>query len=151
MLFATLIAGALQGGLAYLALSRRAQMRKATVSVDTSDRSVVFRHFQFISTFLPEKPREEVRIRFEEVIAAYPVVRGVEVRTTKGKVQVPDEMDRFPVLASALGEIASSNAANQAEHQKAVAAEPKVRTAWYGWLILAAGVGIVFFLVWKLM
>ncbi len=156
MLLAALPFALLLGGLAFFMVSERARWRRATVSIDTDEGLVEFRDFRFTAAFLPEKPRKVERIRFEEIIAAYPCefskgTMGVEVRTTKGKVCIPDEMDRFPVLASLLGEIASANAADKAGHQKAVDSEPAIRTAWYGWVILAASVGVVLHFGWRFM
>ena len=134
---------------------QRETPRNATIEIDSQRAQFIFRNFRFVSTFLPEEPRVEEVVRFDEVLgSARTEVRrdtpGLEIRTAKGTVIVSSEMENFPFLEDALDDLVEANL-TRAEQGEPLAPEPKIRTPWYGWLILAVAVGSVAYLGWKFM
>jgi hypothetical protein len=146
----------LTGIFAYFYGAERARLKSSSLEIDAVREQLTFRRFRFIASFLPERPREEEVVRFEQVLGVKRVevqkgIWGLAVRTEKGTVTISEEMEHFDVIASTLTELAASNASRKYEYRKKLEAEPRIRTAWYGWLILLGAVAIVMVVGWKLM
>ena len=133
------------GALAYIAVRERSLAHRRSIEIDTDRGSVTFRHFRFVSRFLPEKPRDCVHLYFSEILNARRVqvqkgVYGIEVRTTKGKVRISEEMDHYDRLVSSLAAVIEANMRDQESYTRTLALEPRIQTPWYGWLLLVLGV-----------
>lgn len=144
----------LSGLFAFFYGVERARLKRSSLEIDLERGVIIFRHFRFVATFLPEKPREEEVVRFDEVLALQRVeaqrgIAGLRVRTTKGAVVVSEEMEHFDTIVAALSEAVSANQLREDAYRRQVQAEPKIKTAWYGWVILAAAVLIVMLIGWK--
>jgi len=156
MFFAGFPFAVLSGAFAYFYGAERARLKRSSLEIDVGRGVFTFRHFRFVSTFLPERPREEETVRFEEVLGFEHVevqkgVSGLRVRTTKGTVTISEEMEHFDTIVAALSETVTANQSRKEEYRKQIEAEPKIETAWYGWLILFAAVAIVILVGWKTM
>lgn len=142
---------------AALLASERARLKRSSLTIDPSRGVIIFHHFRFVATFLPEKPRETEKVLFDQILdvrfrhGEKGGPNRLEIKTTKGALVVSDEMEDFELIGSILGEIVTANKSNVAEYQKALQARPKIKTAWYGWLILLGAIAIVAFIVWKFM
>ena len=142
---------------AVLLISERARLKRSSLTIDPSRGAIIFHHFRFVATFLPEKPRETEEVLFDQILGVRFRLgekggpNRLEIKTTKGRLTVTDEMEDFESIENILGDIVAANKSNVAEYQKALQAGPKIKTAWYGWLILFGAVAIVAFIVWKFM
>jgi hypothetical protein len=134
---------------------QRETQRNASIEIDSQRAQFTFRNFRFVSTFLPEKPRPEEVVRFNEVVGAVgSEVRrgtpGLQIRTAKGTVLVSSEMENFSFLEAMVADLVEANL-TRADEGEPLPTEPEIRTAWYGWLILLVAVGSVAYLGWKFM
>lgn len=157
VMFSVMLGGAIVvGGAMLLSFSSEKQRLTQSVAFDPVRRVIRFENFQFISTFLPEKPRILEVIEFVNVLGSdfYPSGRGpamLHIRTTKGSVDLTDQMENFEQVRAIIESVILLNKANREVYQEKLNAEPEIRTAWYGWLILLGAFAAVAFLCWKFM
>ena len=153
MFFAIFSFSILIGLYAYFYATERLRLIKSNLVFDPQHSSITFRHFRFTSSFLPQKPREEETIRFDQVISIgrFGDVAGLELRTEKGKVVISPEMEHFDAIEDILSDLVKANASRADEFKKSLQAEPKIKTAWYGWLILLISIATVIYVGWKFM
>lgn len=117
---------------------------KVTIDIDNS--KLILEGFRFTSQFLPESPRSREEVLFSEVIdfdhELSSLNPGIRLRTSKGSVLIPSKLDDYSSIESALEEIVDTN------HELGVDVPPapKIKTAWYGWVILAGVVVIAYLL-----
>lgn len=148
--------GVLAGVFAFVYGAERARLRRSSLEIDTLCGVFTFRHFRFVAAFLPEKPREEETVRFDEVLDARHIevqkgIGGIRVRTLKGRVTISEEMEHFESIVAAFGTAAEANQASPDEFRRKLEAEPKIKTPWFGWLILFVAVLIVGLTGWHAM
>lgn len=142
---------------AALLANERARLKRSFLTIDPSRGAIIFHHFRFVATFLPEKPRETEEVLFDQILdvrfrhGEKGGPNRLEIKTTKGGLAVTDEMENFESIGNILGDIVAANKSNVTEYQKALQAGPKIKTAWYGWLILLGAIAIVALIVWKFM
>jgi hypothetical protein len=154
--FAAFPFAVLSGIFAWIYGAERARLKRSSIEIDAQRGQITFRHFRFVASFLPEKPREEELIRFDQILALRRVevqkgIYGLSVKTEKGAVTISEEMEHFEAIETTLSELVASNQSREDEFRKKVEAAPKIKTAWYGWLILFGGVAVVVFVGWKFM
>ncbi len=65
------------------------------------------------------------------------------LRTTAGKVTIPDTVQPFQPLAAVILDAAEVNRKNPTAFAAALAREPQIKIPWFGWLILALGLALV--------
>ncbi len=71
------------------------------------------------------------------------------MRTTGGRVTVKDDLHPFQTLADVLSDIVELNRTSPEAYAAALAREPKIRTPWYGWLIMVAAIGAIAYVAVK--
>lgn len=122
------------------------------IEVDGRRAVVFFRNLTFVAAFSGNKRRPIVELPFSELLAlttgynkgtAY-----LNLRTTAGRVFWTDKVRPFDTLAALLDDIIELNRTDPAAYQAARAREPVIRTPWYGWAMLMAGVVAVAALAW---
>lgn len=137
---------------AYFYGVERFRDQRKIVEIDTQNGVIVFRHFRFITAFLPDAPREAESVRFSEVIGTEIGIdnRGtrIRLRTSKGIVTVTDEMAQFDVILVAFNEIVEANQSRESDYAKLLEQEPKIKTPWYAWVVFFMAVGVVAIIGW---
>lgn len=122
------------------------------VEVDGKRAMVVFRNLAFVAAFSGNRRQPMVELPFSELLAlttgynkgtAY-----LNLRTTAGRVFWTDKVRPFDTLVALLDDIIELNRNDPAAYRAARAREPVIHTPWYGWAILATGVGAVVALSW---
>lgn len=136
-----LIARTRKGGLHFLPYPDR------EVDVDFDKRTVTFRGFQFITSFIANKAVRELTLPFTEIVGGRIWVNhgqsSLALRTTAGKVGIPDTVQPFQPLAAVLLDAVEVNRKNPTTFAEALAREPRIRTPWYGWMIFALALAII--------
>ena len=117
------------------------------VEVNFPKRTVTFRGFRFITSFIGNKPLRELTLPFADILGGRIWANhgqfSLTLRTTSGKVTSPDMVQPFQPLAAVLLDAAEVNRKNPTAFAAALAQEPQIRTPWYGWLILALALAAV--------
>ena len=125
------------------------------IEIDGQRAVVTFHHCAFIRAFVGNPTQTRTELPFSGVLSAVvetnKYTQAIVVRTTQGQVLLPGGLQPFQEAADLLADIAELNRASPAAYAAALAQEPKIKTAWYGWLILAAGVGAAIYCGWKFM
>lgn len=128
--------------------------RTQEVEIDAARMTVIFRHFAFVDSFARNPVRETTELPFSELLVGT-IDSGqraghlqLSLRTTQGRVFIPDSVEPFSHLASHLIGLAELNRGNTVTYREALSREPVIRTPWWGWLILAAGIGFIAWLCW---
>lgn len=149
------VSAMISGIIAFFEWVVRSRSKKLNLILDPQSSSITFRHFRFTASFLPEKPREEEIIRFDQIISTdilrdpeFGGIDGLELRTKKGKVVISKEIEHFAAISGILSGLETANALRADEFQR-LQAELKIKTPWYGWLILLISVIIVIYVEWK--
>ena len=136
-----LVARTSKKGLHFLPYPERA------VEVNFSKRTVTFRGFRFITSFIGDKTLRELTMPFADILGgriwADHGQFSLYLRTTAGKVTIPDTVQPFQPLAAVLLDTAEVNRKNPTAFSAALAREPQIKTPWYGWLILALALAVV--------
>ncbi len=116
---------------------------KREVEVNFSTRTVTFRGFRFITSFIGNKTLPELTLSFTDILGGRIWANhgqfSLILRTTAGSVTIPDAVQPFQPLAAVLLDAAEVNRKNPTAFATALAREPQIRTPWYGWLFLALG------------
>ena len=117
------------------------------VEVDAVKETIVFRGFTFIRSFMGNAPTPQIELRFEDILGGR-IWRSHErsslhLRTTAGAVTIMDDVSPFQELVVLLLDAAEANRARPDRYAQAVSRELRVKTPWYGWLILAVAFGAV--------
>jgi len=123
-----------------------------SVEVDGRRAMVVFRHFTFVTTFVGNRKKALTEVPFTDLLAGS-VRRDkrrafLTLRTTSGKVVVSDRLQPFQELVKLLLDAVELNRTFPDQYRAALAREPRVRTPWYGWLIIAAALAAVAVVWW---
>lgn len=128
--------------------------RPQAVEIDAARMTVVFRHFAFVKSFVGNPVRETTELPFSELLVGT-IDSGqrsghlqLSLRTTQGRVFIPDSVKPFGQLANHLIGLAELNRGNSITYREALNREPVIRTPWWGWLTLAAGIGFIAWLCW---
>lgn len=119
------------------------------IEIDGGRAIVTFYNCTFVRQFVGNPEQARMELPFSAILSAY-VGEGryrefLTVRTTQGRVSVSDNVKPFEDLADLLADIAELNRTSPAAYAAALAQEPKIKTAWYGWVILASAVGAVIY------
>lgn len=135
--------------------SEKKRLAQAKIEMYAETESIVFHHFRLTSQFLPEPPRDKENVNFSDILGCkfYSTQGGdsLHVRTTKGKVVIPEEMSDFQSLAQIFGRLVEANKSNAIEFEEKSKEEPVIRTPLYGWLILASAVACAAVAGWYFM
>jgi hypothetical protein len=130
-----------KGGLHFLPYPQR------EVDVNFAKRTVTFRGFRFITSFIGNKPVRELTLPLADILGGRIWTNhgqfSLNLRTTAGKVTIPDTVQPFQPLAAVLLDAIEVNRKSPGTFAAALAREPKIRTPWYGWLILALALAVV--------
>ena len=125
------------------------------VEIDGHRAIVAFHNFTFVRAFVGNPKLKLVELPFTDILSVFQeYYKGrafLTVRTTRGRVVMKDNLHPFQTLADVLADIVELNRTSPESYAAAVAREPKVNTPWYGWLIIAAAVGAVVYVGWKVM
>jgi hypothetical protein len=117
------------------------------VELNFPQRTVSFRGFRFITSFIGNKPIPELTLPFTDILAGRMWANhgqfSLVLRTTAGKVTIPDTVQPFQTLATVLLDAVEVNRKNPEAFTAALAREPQIKTPWYGWLIFAASLAAV--------
>jgi len=117
------------------------------VEVNFRKETVTFRGFKFITSFIGNKPLRELILPFTDILGGRIWANhgqfSLYLRTTAGKVTIPDTVQPFQPVAAVLLDAAEVNRKNPTAFAAALAREPQIRTPWYGWLILALALAAV--------
>ncbi len=163
MFFAVFPFAVLFGIFAYFSGAERSRLKRSSLEIDAQNGLLTFRHFRFVASFFPEKPRVEEVVRFDQILGVRRVevqkgnywwqkgISGLRVRTDKGAVTISEEMEHFDVIATTLSELVAANESREDEYRKKIEAEPKIRTPWYVWLILIGAASALVIVGWKWM
>jgi len=120
----------------------RETMATAKILINPESEEIRFQNFQFSTQFLPQKAVEEEILGFSELLAGKLWIgqgrSSYHLRTLKGKVVIPEEISGFKDLVELLDKIIASNCANVKLHEKNLEREPKIKTKWYGWVVIVA-------------
>lgn len=143
------------GTIFWFAKRERDRRARSGLEIDSQRGEIRLRHFSFVTGFLPEKPRPEATLRCSEILEVIASSNReghyLRVRTEQGTFMVTHDMEHYEKIAAVLDEIVRANRANPETYQKSLNAEPKVRTTWWGWLILTGALAVVIALGWKFM
>jgi hypothetical protein len=125
------------------------------VSFDARRMVVEFRNFSFVDSFARNPRRDRVELPISALLTGTVHYakggRTLHLRTTLGKVAISDQVRPFDELAALLLDICEYNRLSPVEYRAARALEPQVSTPWYGWVLLAAGLGGIIAGGWWLM
>ena len=114
------------------------------VEVDGRRRIVVFRNLPFVTSFVGNSKCDRKEIPFSElIVGTVHLNKGqsfLQLRTAQGKVAISDRIKPFQRLASLLQDAAELNRTFPDRFKDALSKEPRVRTPWYGWAIIAAAI-----------
>lgn len=128
--------------------------RTQEVVIDAAGMIVVFRHFAFVNSFARNPVRETTEVPFSELLVGT-IDAGnrsghlhLSMRTTRGRVFIPDNVEPFGQLADHLIGLAELNRGNPVTYRDALNREPVIHTPWWGWLTLATGIGVIACLCW---
>lgn len=128
-------------GLHFLPFPERA------VEVNFPKRTVTFRGFRFITSFIANRPLRELTLPFADILGGRVWTNhgrsSLHLRTTAGKVTISDAVQPFQPLAAVLLDAAEVNRKDPAAFAAALAREPQIKVPWYGWLILASALAFV--------
>lgn len=117
------------------------------VEVNFPKRTVTFRGFKFITSFIGNKPLRELKLPFTDILSGRIWANhgqfSLNLRTTAGKVTIPDAVQPFQPLAAVLLDAVEVNRKNPAAFAAALAREPQIKTPWFGWLIMALALAAV--------
>jgi hypothetical protein len=146
-----LIARTRKGGFHFLPYPDR------EVQVNFAKRTVTFRGFRFVTSFIGNKPVRELTLAFADILGGRIWTNhgqfSLSLRTTAGKVTIPDSVQPFQALAAVLLDAAEINRKNPTAFAASLAREPQIKTPWYGWMLvllaLAGVAGLAIFL-WNL-
>lgn len=137
-----------------VAKARGKSKRAMEVEIDAARLTVTFRHFAFIDSFARNPVRAVTEVPFSDLLVGTvePGSRSghlhLSLRTTRGRVFIPDTVEPFGTVADYLIGLAELNRANPDAYREALSREPVIRTPWWGWLTLAGGVGFIAWLGW---
>lgn len=136
-----LVARTRKGRLRFLPYSER------EVEVNFAKATATFRGFQFVTSFIGNKPIREITLQFADILGGRIWTNhgrfSLYLRTTAGKVTIPDTVQPFQPLAAVLLDAAEVNRKNPTAFAAALAREPRIRTPWYGWLIFTLALAVV--------
>lgn len=136
-----LIAQTSKTGLHFLPFPERA------VEVNFAQRTATFRGFRFITSFVGNKPLRELTLPFAEILGGRIWVHhgrsSLHLRTTAGKVTIPETVQPFQPLAAVLLDAAEMNRKDPTAFAATLAREPQIKLPWYGWLILALALALI--------
>ncbi len=125
------------------------------IEIDGQRAVVRFHNCAFIHAFVGNPTQTRVELPFSGILSAVVetnrYTHSLVVRTAQGQVVLPGDLQPFQEVADLLADIAELNRTKPGDYAAALAQEPKIKTAWYGWLILAAAVGAVIYCGWKFM
>ncbi len=128
--------------------------RDQAVIIDPARQVLQFENFRFVTQFVssdPFRPKEDVL--FSEILGLSEVPSRfsstLTLRTVKGQVQLDSGFENYRQFADILESMIALNRAHPEQYQQALNAEPVLKLAWYGWLLLLAGFGAVVFVGWK--
>lgn len=125
----------------------------SAVTINGQRAIVAFRNFAFVHAFVGNPNLELVELPFSEILAVSPWSskgrRYLTVRTTRGRIMVGEDVQPFQTLADVLSDIVELNRTSPEAYAAALAREPKIQTPWWGWLIIAVGLGAIGYMVWK--
>ncbi len=128
----------------------------AAIEIDPVTRRIVFRHFAFLVHFNRNPVLAECTLHASDILGVEPLAdnqgRAVAVRTTRGRVALYDRLENYDQIVALLADFAESNRLDPVAFRAAIAREPKLKTPWWGWLLLVGlSVGVVGGLWWLLM
>jgi hypothetical protein len=141
-------------GLAFWVSRAQRRAKSCSLTIDPARERITFRNFVFVSRFLPEKPRAQEEISFSEVLGSRVDhgrggIQFLTLRTTRGKVTIPSRIEHFEAIEGIVDDIVASNESNAELYARQLAAEPKVQTPWYGWLLLVLPIAGILWVCWK--
>ena len=136
-----LVARTRKGGLHFLPYPDR------EVEVNLGKGVITFRGFRFVTSFIGNKTIRELTLPFSDILGGRIWKNhgqfSLYLRTTAGKVTIPDTVQPFQPLAAVLLDAAEVNRKNPTAFAAALAREPQIKTPWYGWLIIALALAVV--------
>lgn len=125
------------------------------VEIDGARALVVFHHFAFVASFVGNPTRDHVEVPFTDLLVGL-IYRHkgrsiLLLRTTKGKVTIGENVRPFQTLVELLLDVIELNRTSPADYHAALSREPRVRTSWYGWLIIVAALAAVAAVLWSVL
>ncbi|HWZ93882.1 MAG TPA: hypothetical protein VNW30_01690 [Opitutaceae bacterium] len=128
---------------------------KREIRIDLDRALAEFHNFAFITSFSSNRTSECIEVLFAEILGTK-IVSGrnyvaLELRTTKGKVMISDNIQPFDRLVRILSDAVELNRTSPESYKNALAQEPVVRTPWYGWAIIVATLVVAGYVFYRVM
>lgn len=152
--FGMLVATGLFALVFWFSYSVGKRARPLILTFDATRKIVVFENGKFLTQFFPAPPRSREEIPFEEILACYfspSEDRGqsrLRLKTVRGLTDVPGRISNFDAVRALFESIVTLNLADSEQHRIYLQRIPKIKVPWYGWLIIAAPIGAVVWLIW---
>lgn len=120
--------------------------RGQQIEIDVARQTIVFRHTPFITSFVRNPAREEVTLRFRDLLGIR-IWGGhtptVVLRTTAGSTSFSTALKPFDPVVNVCFDIIEVNRKDPAAYREALAREPRVVVPGWCWLLIAVTVAAI--------
>jgi hypothetical protein len=149
-----LIGELVESGEVFAAETKAGGVDAPRVEVDGARRVVTFRNYSFVTSFTRNPKRGLTEVPFADLIVGTRLfAKGrsfLQLRPAQGQVVIGDSVQPFGKLVVLLQDAAELNRRDADRFRDALLREPRVRTPWYGWAIIASALGGAGYAFWYL-